>query len=83
MSKGKTPSLIGSSLGRPEAKTARRRSPCSRCKADIVMGDTCFDVPQPSNTFPSPRRFCVPCFTLVLEQTRRDLAALDTLLPSS
>lgn len=81
MSKGKTPSLIGSSLGRPEKKTAGRRSPCSRCEASILLGDTCYDVPQPSKSFPTPRRFCVSCFRLVLQQTKLDLAGLDALLP--
>lgn len=81
MLKGKTPSLIGSSLGRPGAKIAGRRSPCSRCKASILKGDTCYDIPQPSKQFSSPRRFCVTCFGLVLQQTKRDLAELEALLP--
>ncbi len=81
MLKGKTPSLIGSSLGRPEAKVARRSSPCSRCEASILKGDTCYDVAQPSRRFPSPRRFCGTCFRLVLQQTKGDLAELEALLP--
>ena len=36
MAKGKTPSLIGSSLGRPNKKTCGRETPCSRCHVGIA-----------------------------------------------
>jgi len=81
--KGKTPSLIGGSLGRPELVTAKGTCKCSRCKEKLAKGDVTFMVPQPGKTFSSPRRFCVGCFTSVLAKTREDLAALDTLLPSA
>ena len=79
MTKGKTPSLIGSSLGRPCKQTCRRETPCSRCRASIAMGDDCYDVPQPSKPHSSKRRFCTECFDGVLEQTRRDLEQLVVL----
>jgi len=73
MPKGKTPSLIGSSLGRPRATTAGKSCSCSRCKNGIVLGEKCFDVPQPSKPFSNTRRFCAACFAGILEETRRDL----------
>ena len=76
MAKGKTPSLIGSSLGRPAKKTCGRKTPCSRCGEDITKGADCYDVPQPTKPHSSTRRFCVPCFRGVLEQTGRDLEQL-------
>lgn len=79
MPKGKTPSLIGSSLGRPAKAECGRATPCSRCDITIAKGTTCFDVPQPSKPFGATRRFCIGCFTEVLEQTKRDLAALENL----
>ena len=79
MPKGKTPSLIGSSLGRPKAATAGKRCACSRCDESIIMGHKCYDVPRPSKPFGSPRRFCVACFWLVLVQTKRDLAELESI----
>jgi len=82
MPRGKTPSLIGSSLGRPSQVTAGKRSPCSRCAVDILMGQTCYDVPQPPKKFSASRRFCLACFKTVLEKTRQDLAALEALLLS-
>lgn len=80
MPKGKTPSLIGSSLGRPADVVAGKLCSCSRCKRNIVKGEKCFDVPQPQAKFSSSRRFCRACFADVLGQTKSDLARLDALL---
>lgn len=79
MPKGKTPSLIGSSLGRPRSAVAGRSSPCSRCHEDIPMGEKCYDVPQPQKKFASTRRFCSTCFRDVVEQTKQDLAEVEAL----
>ncbi|MFO0570166.1 MAG: hypothetical protein U0263_31270 [Polyangiaceae bacterium] len=79
MPKGKTPSLIGSSLGRPRSAVAGKTSPCSRCHEDIAMGEKCYDVPQPQKKFASTRRFCGSCYRDVLEQTRRDLTEVEAL----
>ena len=73
MPKGKTPSLIGASLGRPKKVTCRRKTPCSRCHEDILKGATCYDVPRPGKQHASTRRFCQNCFDEILEQSRRDL----------
>ena len=76
MARGKTPSLIGSSLGRPSKKACRRKTPCSRCHEEIINGADCYDVPQPTKPHSSTRRFCVGCFKEVLGQTGRDLDKL-------
>lgn len=77
--RGKTPSLIGGSLGRPKVATAKKRCDCSRCEASISRGEKCYDVPQPSKPFSSSRRFCETCFASVLAQTRADLLELEAL----
>ena len=79
MAKGKTPSLIGSSLGRPSKKTSRRKTPCSRCGEGIAKDEECYDVPQPKKPHASSRRFCAECFAGVLQQTKRDLENLEML----
>lgn len=79
MPKGKTPSLIGSSLGRPSKKTCGRETPCSRCHVGIPKGEDCYDVPQPKKPHSATRRFCADCFSGVLEQTRCDLEKLGGL----
>ncbi len=43
------------------------------------MGVKCYDVPQATKKFASTRRFCTSCFRDVLEQTKRDLAAVEAL----
>ena len=79
MAKGKIPSLIGSSLGRPSKKICGRKTACSRCREGIAKDEDCYDVPQPKKPHSSPRRFCTECFADVLEQTKRDLGNLETL----
>ena len=76
MIKGRTPSLIGASLGRPAKETCGRKTPCSRCDGEILKGDVCYDVPQPKKAHSWTRRFCLVCFEAVLNQTDSDLAAL-------
>ena len=75
--KGKTPSLIGSSLGRPQRRTCGRRTPCRRCGRDIEKGQNCYDVPQPLKPRSTTRRFCTECFRNVLAQTKRDVKTLE------
>lgn len=75
--KGKTPSLIGSSLGMVKTATANKKCGCSRCGRELLMGDPCFDVQQTNKPFNSTRRFCVTCFRNVLAQTKLDLTELE------
>ncbi len=79
MPRGKTPSLIGSSLGRPRKETCGRETPCSRCKKPISKGEDCYDVPQPQKPHSATRRFCADCFVGVLEQSKLDLEKLEAL----
>lgn len=71
--KGKTPSLIGSSNGRPKRITVERRSECCRCHKDICPGQDCFGIPKASSGFSSIKRYCKECFQNVIAQTYRDL----------
>ena len=80
MPKGKIPSLIGSSLGKPMKAIAGKKCECSRCHADLMKGEECYDVPQPLKPHSATRRFCRGCFGNVLEQTKRDLAELEALM---
>lgn len=79
MPKGKTPSLIGSTLGRPARNTCGRKTPCSRCRTHIEKGDVCYDVPQLRKPHSTTRRFCARCYGGVLKQTRADLNKLEAL----
>ncbi|PIE22543.1 MAG: hypothetical protein CSA62_11830 [Planctomycetota bacterium] len=79
MPKGKKPSLIGSSFGRPKKVICGRETPCSLCRTGIPKGEDCYDVPQPKRPHSATRRFCAECFAGVLAQTRQDLEKLEAL----
>lgn len=74
--KGKTPSLIGSSNGRPERSIAQRKCKCARCNRELMKNDICFDIPKLGQAFTSSKRFCRICYEQVLEQTEKDLNQL-------
>ncbi len=78
--RGKTPSLIGSSNGRPERLVVERKSECCRCHCDIAAGLVCFGIPKISSSFKSLKRHCKICFIKILEQTQKDLDAVKNLL---
>jgi hypothetical protein len=77
--KGKTPSLIGSTNGRPKRVTVERKSECNRCKDDIHPGNDCFGIPRLGSGFSNLKRYCKECYSRVLEQTEKDLADLKIL----
>ena len=79
MPKGKTPSLIGSSNGRPKRVVVMRTSECCRCHGAIKPGDDCFNIPRAGQGFSTEKRYCNDCYGNVLDQTQKDLAELRTI----
>lgn len=79
MPKGKTPSLVSASNGRPKRVHVKRRSKCSRCDCTILVGADCFNVPRSTNGFSVEKRFCKACYDGVLDQTQKDLNELRML----
>jgi hypothetical protein len=77
--RGKTPSLIGGSSGRPRVATVQRQSACVRCNDAIKSGTICFEIPK-LGRFPNYRRHCRECFDKILIKTQEDLAELRALL---
>lgn len=78
--KGKTPSLIGSSNGRPKRVVVERKSECCRCHGEINPGQDCFGIPKAGSGFSTVKRFCKECFRNVLTQTHKDLEETKKLL---
>jgi hypothetical protein len=74
--RGKTPSLIGSTLGTPRKRIVKGKSHCKRCKVPISKGVECFEIPQLGGSFSNYRRYCDGCFRSILEKTKSDLEAL-------
>ncbi|MBT4384533.1 hypothetical protein HOD30_02170 [Candidatus Peregrinibacteria bacterium] len=78
--RGKTPSLITASSGRPEKSQAKKLRNCTRCKEAIVKGTDCFLIPKKSGGFTSKKSFCNECFREILEQSKKDLGLFEELL---
>lgn len=75
--RGKIPSLITGSSGRPIKVIAKRRRPCCYCPNEILLSEACFEVPKIGTGFSSKKTYCLNCFISVLEQTKKDLNNLE------
>jgi len=77
--RGKTPSLIGSTNGRPRRVLVKKKSICCRCGCDIPMGGECYGIPKLGRGFSNAKRHCKECYLKIIEQTERDIAELRSL----
>ena len=77
--KGPTPSLIGSTLGRPKRELTAGPSKCKRCKAHIAKGVNCVAIPHLQDGFGKTRRYCDGCFRAILERSQQVLNELASL----
>lgn len=75
--RGRTPSLITGSSGKPRMVTTKIQRPCSRCENKIQGGSKCFEVPKVGSGFSTHKSYCTNCYKLVLAQTRKDLDELE------
>lgn len=75
--RGKTPSLIGGSLGSPRKCVVQRACDCKRCKATIQKDAECYEIAQLGSSFSSYKRYCDDCFSAIVYETR---AVLDVLI---
>lgn len=78
--KGKTPSLLTQSTGKPVVHICQRRTTCKRCCNSIISGEKCFKIPKLNSGFSTPVIYCLDCFRLIIVQTKTDLSALEKLL---
>jgi len=77
--RGRTPSLIGGSNGRPKRANVKRRSECSRCHRTLEAGTDCFEIPKVGGAFANSKRVCQECFKNILQKTAEDLEELRAL----
>ncbi|NTU73585.1 hypothetical protein HGB07_05470 [Candidatus Roizmanbacteria bacterium] len=73
MPKGKVISLISGSSGKPRYVVAQRGCSCTRCNNPITSGDRCAEIPKLGGAYANWKRYCLNCFTLIVEQTDSDL----------
>jgi len=78
--RGKTPSLITGSSGKPSKVSAKRTRNCHRCANIISLGEECFEIPKVGGGFSSKKTFCKECFKETLTQTKKDITALEKLV---
>jgi hypothetical protein len=76
--KGRVPSLIGGTNGRPVRADVMRRSECYRCEDVLVAGTSCIAIPK-LGAFANKRRVCDACYQAILKQTSEDLEELRQL----
>ena len=75
--KGKTPSLITKSSGKPCSHCNKRKTKCTRCSAEIPNKQMCFLIPKDDSGFVKDKPFCLICFRLILEKTKEDISELE------
>ena len=81
--KGKTPTLLSQSTGKPFSDICKRKTVCTRCKESITMGMKHFKIPKLQNGFIHDKPFCIDCTKLIIEQTKKDLREIEELLSVS
>ena len=75
--RGKIPSLITGSSGKPVKVVAKRQRSCGRCSCSISSGSSCFEVPKVGVGFSNKKTYCENCFKEVLKKTKEDLTLLE------
>lgn len=81
--KGKTPSLLSQSTGKPFADVLKKKSKCNRCKRDLLLGDRCFKIPKMESGFSNKKPYCLDCFRDILDQTKMELSEIEKSLNSN
>jgi hypothetical protein len=77
--RGKWPSLITGSHGRPKFELAKRKRTCTRCKIAIMGGTECVSIPVPGTM--GGETYCCKCLLRIIEQSRKDLDELEARCP--
>ena len=74
--RGKVPSLLSGSNGKPRKTVADRSRTCKRCGASIGAGSTLYEIPKTTSGFSNKESVCLTCFDEIIRQTQMDLDLL-------
>lgn len=80
--KGKTPSLLSMSTGKPALYICKKKTGCSRCKNPITLGQSCFQIPKMLAGFSKKKMFCAKCTDLIIKRTKTEIHQLENELSS-
>lgn len=75
--KGKTPSLLAISTGKPESHTCGKATPYERCEEIVIKGQRCFRIPKVKSGFTGHPIFCIACTIAIIEQTKIELLVVE------
>ena len=75
--KGKTPSLLSCSTGKPVPYVCKRKSNCKRCDAEVHNGDICAQIPKSSGGFMVEKIHCLNCLEEMIKQTKIEISAIE------
>jgi hypothetical protein len=73
--RGKCPSLITGSHGRPKFEVAKGKRTCKRCKSSIIRGTACVSIPVPGRM--GSKTYCCTCLGHIIEKSRKDLTDIE------
>ena len=74
--RGKIPSLISGSNGKPKLICASKKRTCKRCQSSINAGQKLFEYPKSGNGFSNMQPICLSCFKEIIDQTESDLSKI-------
>lgn len=74
--RGKWPSLVTGSRGRPKFEIVKRKRTCKRCGKSILAGAKCVSIPIAGSM--GSKTYCCSCLLRIIEQSRSDLDELES-----
>ncbi len=76
--RGKCPSLVSGTLGRPKFEVAKRKRTCYRCEKEIIGGSNCVSIPLAGRM--GSRTYCCECLHCIIAQSQKDLDEIEAKL---
>ena len=73
--KGKTPSLVCGTAGKPRIVFAKGTRHCKRCEIKLGPATKCVEIPIPGSM--GWKTFCCHCFMDMIKQSREDLDTFE------
>lgn len=73
--KGRAPSLVTSSAGKPRIVIAKRKRSCKRCNAAISLATVCIEIPIPGAM--GRKTYCSDCMVEIIAKSKDDLRVFE------
>lgn len=73
--RGKTPSLVCGTAGKPRIVFAKGTRHCKRCETKLIRATKCIEIPIPGSL--GRKTYCCDCFLDMITKSREDLDLLE------